>query len=125
MSLKAWTLGLLLGGMAWAADDFPNRLQGKWVMAEAGQPDRQLEGRWQGEFLELSGGGETFRFGRDGTGEHNGVKATGLKEGEYWLFDFAGTRYSFIGQDNKQAIQVDTHAQGYWEPRSTIFLYRR
>lgn len=124
MSLKALALALLLAGAA-AADDFPGCLLGKWGVSEAGQPDRELVGRWQGDVLELSGPGETFRFGRDGSGEHNGVKATGHQEGGYWLFDFGGTRYSFIGQDNKQAIQVDTHTQGYWEPKSTIFLYHR
>lgn len=119
-------LGLLLiMGSGVAAEDFPGVLLGKWGVSEAGQPDRELVGRWQGEVLELTGAGESFRFGRDGSGEHNGVKATGHKEGDYWLFDFAGTRYTFIGQDHKLAIQLDTHAQGYWQPQATIFLYRR
>ncbi len=125
MSLRAIALGVLLTSAAWAAEDFPGMLVGKWGVSEAGQPDRELLGRWQGDVLELTGPGEVFRFGRDGSGEHNGVKASGHQEGGYWLFDFSGTRYSFIGQDNKLAIQVDTHAQGYWEPKGTIFLNRR
>lgn len=124
MYLRRLVLALLLT-TAVCAEDFPGVLRGKWGVSEAGQPDRELEGRWQGEVLELSGPGETFRFGRDGSGEHNGVRATGHKEGDYWLFDFAGTRYTFMGQEHKLAIQVDTHAQGYWEPQATIFLYRR
>ncbi|MBX3170502.1 MAG: hypothetical protein KF760_24055 [Candidatus Eremiobacteraeota bacterium] len=125
MSLKAVALALVLTGTVWAAEDFPGTLLGKWSVSEAGQPDRELEGRWQGEVLELSGLGESFCFGRDGSGEHNGVRASGHQEGGYWLFDFAGTRYSFIGQDNKLAIQVDSRAQGYWKPQRTLFLYRR
>ena len=125
MSLRSVALGFLLTSSAWAGEDFPGMLLGKWGVSEAGQPDRELVGSWRGEVLELTGAGEVFRFGRDGSGEHNGVRAAGHQEGGYWLFDFSGTRYSFIGQDNKLAIQVDTHAQGYWEPQSTIFLYRR
>ena len=122
--MRSLALALLLAATA-CAEDFPGILRGRWSVSEAGQPDRELEGRWQGEVLELTGTGENFRFGRDGSGEHNGVRTTGHKEGDYWLFDFAGTRYTFMGQEQKLAIQVDTHDQGYWKPKATIFLNRR
>lgn len=91
----------------------------------AGQPDRELEGHWDGNVFVLAGSGESFRFGRDGSAEHNGAKSQGVRQGDYWLFDFQGTRYTFIGQEHKLAIQVDSRSEGYWKPEATWFLWRK
>lgn len=125
MYLKTVLLTASLTVAAWAGPDFPGLLEGQWKLTSAGQPDRELIGSWQGESLTLSGSGESFRFGKDGSGEHNGLKTQGVRQGEYWLFDFQGTRYTFIGQEHKLAVQVDSHAEGYWKPESTWFLWKR
>ncbi|MFN8607070.1 MAG: hypothetical protein U0931_06040 [Vulcanimicrobiota bacterium] len=125
MPVKAWLLASLISVSALASPDFPGLLEGRWRLSTAGTADRELEGRWQGDSLILSGDGEFFRFSRDGMGEHNGLKSQGIRQGEYWLFDFQGTRYTFIGQEHKLAVQVDSHAEGYWKPEATWFLWRR
>jgi hypothetical protein len=125
MSLRIGLLALLFTGLAAASPDFPGLLEGRWSLTTAGQADRELEGHWEDSSLVLSGSGESFRFGRDGSGEHNGFKAQGVRQGEYWLFDFQGTRYTFISQEHKLAIQVDSHAEGYWKPEATWFLWRK
>lgn len=123
MSLKALALALALTGVCLATDDFPQVLQGKWGVSEAGKPDRELEGRWIGEQLELAGSGETFRFSRDGlSAEHNGVKARGTREGDYFLYVFGDLRYTFVGNS---AIQIDNRTPGYWSPQATQFLYKK
>ena len=122
MSLKALALALALTG-ACLADDFPQVLQGKWVVYEAGQPDRELEGRWVDGQLELTGSGDTFRFSQDGlSAEHNGLKAKGSLEGGYYLYVFGNLRYTFLGNS---AIQIDNHTPGYWSPQSTQFLHKK